>query len=238
MTKSIATVSFLAAVLAGLFALPSCEQRREDDRSPVQGDQGDPEYVVAVVLDVSGSYLERIKGKNPLAYKFFLRLATNYAADRAASADRILIAQISRKEPAILWEGWPKRLRSDFSGPDSFRDFVLARSDANGSLVYAGIAATIERVLEYPGVQAGRTRSAIFVLSDMEDNDPDGPAQKARLLEGLRRYAKVRHGCVGFYWVQQQRLVAEWTGHLTDAGVRRFNVSPDYDADPAVPTFD
>ncbi len=237
MTKRITTLCAVA-VLAGLSALPSCERRQEEDRSPVHGDQGEPGYVVAVILDVSGSYLERIKGKNPVAYKFFLKLTTSYAADRAASSDRILISQISQKEVALLWEGTPARLRRDFPGPEAFRDFVLARSDPNGSRVYSGIAAAVERVLHYPGVQAGRTRSAIFILSDMEDNDPAGPAQKQRLLDGLRRYAKVRHGCVGLYWVNQKDLVDEWARHLADAGVRRFVVEPDYVVDPPLPTFD
>lgn len=228
----------LVGLAAILFGLPACEPRKEDESvSPLSDGRGEPEYYIAVVFDVSGSYVERVKGNSPKAYEFFLKLTSRYANDRGDSEDCILISQISQSETALLWEGTPRRLRRDFHSPEAFRDFLLSRSNPQGSRVYANIARTIERLLENPAVQSGRARSAVFVLSDMDDNASDGVSQKARLLDALRRYGKLKHAAVGLYWVSQNKTSA-WKDTIRECGIKHFVVEPDQISDPALPTFD
>lgn len=234
--------SFLSAlvglILIAILALPGCEKRREEQRGLLlEGDRAEPEYVIALVLDCSGSYLDRFKGASPRAYQFFLKLTTRYASERGDSDDLILISQISQAETVLLWEGTPRRLRKDFGSPEAFRDFLLSRTNPSGSRVYAGITRTIERLLEIPAVQEGRARSAIFVLSDMDDTD--GPEQKGRLLDALRRYVRLKSSAVGLYWVNQNST-AEWSAHLKDSGLppTRFVCLPEHVSEPQIPRFD
>ena len=60
MSKRLLTLLFVGAALAA--ALPSCQKRQEEEQLPLRWEEHEPEYVIAVVHDVSRSMYDRIQG--------------------------------------------------------------------------------------------------------------------------------------------------------------------------------
>jgi hypothetical protein len=170
------------------------------------------------------------------AHRFLLLLVERFFRDRIGSNDKIVIAQVSGAEKSLLWDGSPRALRQEFPNAEAFRDFLLAGSNPAGSRVHDGIADTVDYIMDYPGVANGQTKSALFVMSDMDDNFPEAEASKARLLRSLAVYSS-RGGVVGFYWVNQT-LVSVWRKGLAEAGFGRAVVESEIAAEPLIPTFD
>lgn len=218
----------LLVCLSGL----ACEARRQREVSPLP--TAHREYLVAVVLDLSGSY-QRLMLDEGKAWHFFNAVINRFFQDRAGSDDRIVIAQISATPKALLWEGTPMNLRRDFPNAAAFKDYLSKHSHPAGSRVHDSIADMVEYVNDYPGVKEGKTRTAVFVLSDM-DNNIGGEESKKRLLSSLDTYAK-RNGTVGMYWVEG-RLLGEWKRHLQTCGFKSSVVESDIVSQPTLPSFD
>ena len=208
-----------------------CEPRHEDYVSPLV--EQESEYALAILLDLSGSYAD-LMTKDGAAYRFALRVVDKYLR-RMDSGDRLIITQLSANQKALLWDGSPIALRRTFSTANAFRDFVLSNSDPSGSRLHDGIADTLDYLLAYPAIASGKTRSAVFVLSDLLDTAPDPEKSKERLLKSFAAYGHAG-GAVGLYWVDQS-LVLEWRRQLNDVGVQHFVVESRIVADPPLPNL-
>ncbi len=227
--------SLLIALMIAL-TQPGCEGRRgPGDRSPLP--QEDAEFLLAIVLDLSGSFHETMQ-KGGKGYRFVLGLTEKFFKDRIGSNDRVVIVQLSGTVKSLLWDGTPKQLKKEFKTAEAFNDFLRSKADPGGSRVHDTIADTLDYVLDDPGVAEGKTRPAVFVLSDMEDNFGDPEGSKQRVIDSLRRYGK-QGGVIGLYWVSTF-LVPEWRKNFRDAGIRsgRWVVIPDITSDPQLPEFE
>ena len=230
----------LSVALGLLLALiPACEappppSSPQSSAPPMQAEV--PEYLVGVVLDLSGSYEEKMLGGEGKAWKFFMGVISKMFLDRSDNNDRLVIAQISARPRAMLWEGSPASLRQEFGGAGGFKTFVRKHSDPSGSRVHDSIADMVDYVTNYPGVKEGKTKTAIFVLSDMEDNFPDSPGSERRLCASLKNYAAVK-GVVGFYWVEHA-FTAKWKGNLQQVGFKNPVVESGIVSNPTLPNFE
>lgn len=231
--RVVVACAFLA-VLATAVLLPGCEKRRNDSASPLVAE--DIDYVLIMVFDLSGSFTDLMAHRGK-AYAFALRVMDRYFRDRLGENDRIIIGQISATDKALIYDGSPVRLRREFPSAEAFRDHLLAHADPNGSRVHAATAAALDYALvTYPGITAGKTRSALFVLSDMEDTTATAKHSEQALLRSLRQYGRA-NGIVGLYYVEEPRL-APWRSRLRDAQVRSFVVESRIVGEPTLPSFE
>jgi hypothetical protein len=225
------------ALLAALALAPGCgfTPRAPGTAGAFAGQE--PDYILAVVIDLSGSFRDKLTGDGEPAWRFLLRLTDRFRNEQAGAGSRcrVVISQISGRDRAVLWEGSPDALRKRFNA-NSFRDFLLARSDASSSRVHDSIADTVDRIAAEPAVARGKARSVVVVLSDLIDNWPDGEASRRRMLASLSAYGRVG-GSAGFYWVDDA-LTAGWQRDLAGCGLRDWVVVSDVRADPPLPNFD
>lgn len=223
-------LALLTLVLIG------CERRSTDQGSPLP-DQ-DSEYLLAVVIDMSGSFADQMQADNGKAYRFFLEVVDRYFRNRVGANDRLILTQLSGSggKRALLWDGEPRALQQDFPDAKAFHAFLLKHADPSGSRVHDALADTIDYLVAYPGVASGKSHSAVFVLSDMLENSANPQQSKDRALRALATYARHR-GVVGMYWVEHG-LVPEWRAQLRDAGLKSFVVESDIVSRPQLPTFD
>lgn len=201
----------LACALVGCQAVP-----RGQEEEPVLGDQGH-EFRLSFVLDVSGSFIRELEpgGK---AYPFLMSAMDRYEKDKLGSNVKVIVSQISGTRRALLWDGTPRELKERFPDARAFMNFVVSKSNPNGSRVHDGVTDSLEYLMSFPGVAQRTVKTACLVLSDFDDNFPDEADTKKRLIECLGKYAKTG-GSIGFYWVDVDR-VPFWHGALRDAGFR------------------
>ncbi len=223
----------LCILMAFLVTTPGGCAKRPTAEASIFGDD-ETAYVVTILLDLSGSFSEMMAKKGK-AYEFALAVIDRYFRDRVGSRDKIIIAQISRNKRALLWEGTPAQLRHEFPTPESFRDFLLAKADPSGSLVNEAIARALEYMMGDPQISSGKAKSALFVLSDMEDNGPDPTTSEQRVCQALANYAKLRCAA-GFYYVDQD-IIPVWQRRLTEAGFKDVRVKAGF-AMPDLPNFE
>src|SRR6185369_3515131 len=95
-------------LIACLVLLAGCEQRVEQ-QTVFEPDEG--EYVLTVVLDLSGSFRQLLDEK---AWAFLCQVIDRYFEDRIGHNDKLIIAQLSASERALLWQGTPLELRQEF----------------------------------------------------------------------------------------------------------------------------
>ncbi len=193
------------------------------------------EYVITIVLDLSGSF-EQLMAEEGKGYEFAQAVIDKYFRDRIGTHDQLIIAQISAEDRALLWQGTPQELREDFPDAKSFRDFPRKKSNPNGSLVYDAIAKSVDYAMGDFNVANRRAKSAVFVLSDMEDNAPSSVQDKQRLLKVLADYGRV-DGVVGFYYVDAN-LAGEWKRNLRATGIRQWRVESEIVQRPELPNFE
>lgn len=193
------------------------------------------EFVATIMLDLSGSFSE-LMTKDGKAYGFALRVVDRLFRERMGSSDKIIIGQLSGSDLPMLWEGRPIDLRGAFPNSEAFGKFLASKANPGGSRIHDGIADAVDYLLNYPGIAEGKTRSALFVLSDMLDNAPEPEKSRDRLLKALTVYGQ-RDVAVGFYWVHHP-LVLPWRTDLQNAGIRHFVVESQIVADPQLPKFE
>lgn len=228
-TRTVRSILLVATAVL----LPGCEQRSTNQASePFEYDEYD--YVLAVVLDLSGSFEPYMQADNPYAYRFFARLADKFFRQRMGYNDRILLTQLSTGDRPLLWEGPPDALRRRFPDADAFAQFLQTKARPGGSHAYAAVADTLSYLTTRPGINKNTTVLTV-VLSDLMDNDPDADEAKRRLLDSLRSYSD-RGGHIGLYWVDQT-AVDEWSRLLVDTGLPP-RVWIDIIDDPELPDFD
>jgi hypothetical protein len=223
-------------LIVGLIAVCGCTPR-----SPSALEEGfvlhQPRgYVLTVLLDLSGSFSDRMVDDGK-AWEFLLTVIDEYFKNRVGENDEIIVAQISgNRGRALLWKGTPSQLRSDFSSPEAFGEFIRSKADPNQSNVYDNIAQSVEYLSSDQDVSSGKAKSAVLILSDLLDNDPNRDATWQRLQKSLAHYGS-QGGVVGCYFVDQQ-LVPEWNDLLARTGIRTFVVEPDIAGNPQLPGID
>lgn len=224
--------SLLLLVLASfLITVPGCERRSETNISPLQ--PAEYSYVLAIVLDMSGSYAAQMEER---AYPFFLEASQDFFEKRIGEeGDRILIAQLSAEQKALLWQGHPESLGQSFPTGESFKQYLTARSNPGGSRVYASVSETLNYLMDLTS-DSPDTQLLVLVLSDMESNGEEEEASRKEVQQVLRRFSK-RNGAIGLYWVSQYRM-EEWRQLLRDAGVEHFRVESEIVVDPKLPEFE
>lgn len=233
-------VLWLMVVLAGCTPRQQVEQRTFE--------KSDSEYVIAVIVDMSGSFSGKM-ANDGVAYRFCLGLIDRYFKDRIATNDRLVISQISSNTQALLFEGRPLDLRKQFPTPAKFREF-LADGNSGGSPIHDAITQTVRYLLDDEAVASGRAKTALFVLSDMDDTSGvtvtqvGGKVQytetpndsEERAVEVLTEFGQA-NGIVGLYYVGPG-FISRWNDNLRKASVKDFRVQSSIVARPQLPSFE
>ena len=216
--------------------LPGCAEPYVEPDGPVNPFQTtERDYVLAIAMDTSASFLGEMFGATGRAYRFTMSAIDRFFRDRMEENDHVLLAQLSSSSDALLWEGTPRSMSRRFGSSDALKDFVLEHSDGGGSYLYAGIAQALSYLHNCPGVSDGKTPICVLVLSDMADNSPTRADDKARMTQALGMFKDVPGG-IGFYFVNPG-LLDEVRNCLIDAGLDpRFIESGILD-DPPLPSF-
>lgn len=224
----------LIAVCLSAFAT-GCQQRIERTESVFQPDES--EYVLTIVLDMSLSFQE-LMAEDGKAWAFVCQVVDKYFHDRIGRSDKLILAQLSASDRALLWRGTPLELRQEFASASDFRDWLTTRTDPNGSLVFDGIVQAVEYTLAEPAVASGKGKSAVFILSDMIDNSPNSAQSQERALKALGELGQ-KHGVIGLYYVDV-RLCSTWRELLREAGVpdTQTRVEAEIVGSPLLPNFD
>lgn len=205
----------IGALLLCLMVATGCERRH--DVQPFVTEEEDSEFVVAVLVDLSGSFLERMtEGRE--AHQFLMGLLDRFFRQRVGTNDQLILAQISgTPDRALLWQGSPVELRRDFPTAQAFAEFLRSKADANGSCVHSAIVQTIEYLTSMPGVAQGKSKSALFVLSDLVDEGSSGNVSRRDVVAALQDLARLQ-GAFFFYFVDQ-RQIPPWRRELLKAGL-------------------
>ncbi|REK08653.1 MAG: hypothetical protein DWQ37_20155 [Planctomycetota bacterium] len=217
----------LATIVSG------CEKRRET--VDVTFGDDDCRYILAVVIDMSGSFADRM-ADNGEAYAFLGALLDRYTRAKVGSGDRLVIAQVSGSDNFLLWEGRPLDLRREFDSAGQFRDFLCDNASSSSSQIYEGMVNVLKYVMANPGVTEGRVKPVIFFLSDMEDTEP-GKAARGREIRALLKDYGSCGGSMGLYYVETWR-VGPWQRELSNAGIQQHHVQADIVGKPDLPEFD
>ena len=213
----------------------SCKKYDADKEPPVSVQSQYPEVILVFAIDLSGSFFDTLATKGK-AYDFLLKVMDRYFVSSIGSNHRVVIAQLSGdKKRAPIWDGTPAELRKQFKGPEYFLGFLYQNRDTSGSRLHDGIADVCAHVLDNEGVRTGRTKCAVIVLSDMEDN-LSGPGSEERLAQTFKELGKI-NAAVGMYYVTFE-LCPKWRQHLRESGVKHWVVEPSIVAQPEIPSIE
>lgn len=191
----------------------------------------DRQCTVTILFDLSGSFADKMVGPDAKAYDFALQVVDRFFRESIGSNNQLILAQISGAERALLWQGTPMQLRQDFPTVDAFRDFLMAKSDAAGSLVYHSLALAAK----YAKSEVHGGKSALFVLSDLADTSLNG-ASRAEAVSALTEYGRAG-GVIGLYWVDQM-YCDDWRCDLSVLPPEHVRVESEIVGHPSLPSFD
>ncbi|HVX12084.1 MAG TPA: hypothetical protein VHC22_12960 [Pirellulales bacterium] len=212
-----------------------CQKRLDRPDGVFRSDEG--EYVLTIVLDLSGSF-NALMAEDGKAWAFVCQVIEQYFQDRLGHSDKLILAQLSANDRALLWRGTPLELRQDFSSASAFREWLMSKADPYGSLVYEGIVKATEYTLADPILADGKGKAALFILSDMCDTAGEVMQSRDRAVKAIADL--VRHdGVVGIYYVDVG-LCPIWQQLLHDAGVpaTRSHVEAEIVGRPLLPSFE
>jgi hypothetical protein len=197
-------------------------------------DRPETEQIIVIAMDLSGSFAD-LMTKDGLAYRFVLATVDRYLRENSGGDGRLVIAQLSATGNPLLWEGKPSDLRRHFGSADSFREFLLSKSDPRGSRINEGVANALDYTINHASVRSNGAKPALFVLSDMMDNDPAGADHMKRVNELLGDFADVG-GVIGLYYVNQSMLI-DWRTRIESSGVRDSRIECGIVSNPDLPVF-
>lgn len=226
---------FVGMALLAVVLFNGCTKHTEQDNQQISLGREDADFMVLIAVDMSGSFAD-LMTRDGKGYEFTMRVADRYFRNSIGTNNRMIIAQLSGANRALLWDGTPVQLRQDFPSADEFRQFLLKKSHPAGSRIYDGIADAFDYVLSDTSVASGKTRTAVFVLSDFDDNFPDRAKSEQRVAESLKAFAKT-NGVVGFYFLEHPR-VPEWRDHLRKSGIKQWVCESEIVAYPPLPSFE
>lgn len=215
--------------LAFAAALAGCSKYEPPPRTDTFA-QDEPNYVMVVAIDMSGSYASVADEK---AYAALTGMIRQFYRDRSGEKDKLVIAQISGTPQAPIWEGTPKDFARQFGKAD-FRAFLRSKSNAGGSRVFDSISDALDYSMQYV---SGKGRACLTCFTDFEDN-LSKPGGEERLVQTLTRFS-ARGGTVGCYWVGMP-FVERWSANLKRAGFppKGYVVSSAINDNPPLPTFE
>ena len=149
--------------------------------------------VLRLVEDPDGAAGRELRRKfdHVLVDEFQDTNLVQYRIVRALSASTRNLCVVGDDDQSIYrWRGADVRIirgfRKDFPDAETFRKHLQSKADANASRLHDGITEALEYLATLPGVSA-KTRRALLVLSDLEDNG-SGPGSEQRLLRGLQEF--------------------------------------------------
>lgn len=214
-----------------LVCLFGCDKRKivEDETFAPR----DHTQVAMIVLDLSGSF-QHLMAEEGKGYAFALNVIDSYFKAKNGSDDRLIIAQVSGNNRALLWEGKPMELRREFPSAAKFRAFLEKRGDPNASFVHEGVIHSLNYLLSEPAVASGQAKPAVFVLSDMVDSGGK-PDTDQRMEAALAEFSKTS-GVLGVYFCDQF-LIADWRTRLQKAGIKGV-VESEIVGRPTLPNFE
>ena len=217
------SVTCLLCILI-LLILPACTGPRENtDESPF-GEKKQPDAVLAIDIDVSGSFADELEA----AWQFCIRAVELFFFNRQGTNDLLVISQISGSPQSILWSGSPQQFRKTFKTPADFKR-LFNGLDTTQSRVHSSLADTINHVASLKP-----KRSLILGLTDMIDNEP---GSLPKLQDALRRYGKDgKAGAVGLYGVEPSHKAACET--MLSISVRHYDVLHKKEGEPRIPRLD
>jgi hypothetical protein len=213
----------LAAVVAGC-------TRHDPGGVVVPVQQRDAKYVLAVVIDVSGSFVDRLEDK---AWPFLQRVLRDFYRNRAGEDDVLIIGQISAVPVAPIFEGSPRAFARQFGNAQAFQGLLKSKANPKGSRVHDSVADVAEYALRY---STDQNQTFLCVFSDFEENFPEPKKSEERLVQVLSRFSRP-NTAVGLYWVDL-RFTTLWERNLQKAGVKNFVVASDIVVDPKLPIFE
>ncbi|HBE71056.1 MAG TPA: hypothetical protein DDW52_23160 [Planctomycetaceae bacterium] len=191
---------------------------------------------LTILIDMSGSFATRWDDE---AYPLFLELSETYFTEAMGTENRLVIAQLSGNNQAVLFEGKPADLQSRFRSPEDLVSFLRERSDGASSQVYRAIKSTTDYLLQMQGVSE-RTRLMTVVLSDLRDTGAGAARRTAgsSMIESLREYRE-RGGALALYYVGTEEM-PRWESILAESGFSSndYLIQGELTATPQLPKFD
>src|SRR5438876_8721593 len=155
---------YFPVLITAALMLAGCTKHTDQDNQQVNLGREDAEYLVVIAVDMSGSFAD-LMTRDGKGYEFTMRVADRYFRNSIGSNNRLIIAQLSATDRALLWDGTPVQLRQDFPSANEFRQFLLKKSHPAGSRICDGLADAMACVLTDPSVAGGKTECAVFALS-------------------------------------------------------------------------
>lgn len=228
MTRSVLFAVVLLFGLSGLLGVAGCTPHQPQVVVPVK--PREPKYVLAVVIDTSGSFDRVLEEK---AWPFLQKLLRGFYRDRAGEDDLLIIGQISAIPVAPIFEGSPKSFARKYGSATAFRDLLRTHSNPAGSRVHDSVADVARYAARYV---TDDNQAFLCVQSDFEDNFPEPEKSEERLVQALAPFAR-KNAAVGFYWVDI-RFMDRWERNLKRAGVLNGVVRSAIEADPQLPVWD
>lgn len=224
--------SALGTIAICMLLIPGCAPYQPPPQPPSVLGHNDTEYVVMIVMDLSGSFADLMTDQGK-GYNFAMAVYNDYFASRVGSTkDKLIIAQLSGNDRSLVWQGTPLQLRQQFNDSSAFKTHLKSKADPRGSVIYDGLAHAIEQMMLDRAVSSGRAKTAVFVLSDMDDNASQ-PGGLQRLEKALADYARVK-GVVGMWFVDQQHTKF-WNDTLPRCGITDYLVLPYEENKPSLP---
>jgi len=187
-------------------------------------------YTLAFVFDPNCAGL--YDGRSPL--KYAMEVKDTYFRDRSESSDRLVIAQVSKNNAGVLWDGKPRTFKREFpNAAEDLKAFLLRNGDSCKDVsAYDAVADTFEYLLEH---RAATGKTAVLVFSSLENRSADPAASRARLVESLSAFSNSNGHCA-FYWLTKETS-KELKAVGKEAGLKFVSFIPDPVRDPVRPTF-
>src|SRR4051794_13995032 len=95
-------LAFLAASV--LFCGCTKQTDQSDQQMTLTGENA--ECIVVIAIDMSGSFAD-LMARDGKAYEFLMRVVDKYFRNSVGSSNRIILAQLSATNRALLWDGTP-----------------------------------------------------------------------------------------------------------------------------------
>jgi hypothetical protein len=192
---------------------------------------------LTIVVDMSGSFATNWDDR---AYKLFLELMDQFFTEGIGVESRVVIGQLSGNENAVLFDGRPEELRSQFRSADELNAYLQKHSDPGSSPVFQATDRSVSYVTAMQGITPN-TRLMTVVLSDMIDTACTVDERRETgndMLKTLKKYRKMGGG-LALYFVAPHEM-KRWQQIINMAGFEpgTYVVESSLIARPELPRMD
>ena len=224
---------FIVGVLAAT-AIGCTRVRSDSSSSPSPFQEEETRYTLAYVFDFGPRFRELSNG--PTGLRYALDIKDIFFRDRSEPTDRLLLAQTSSIDRAVLWDGKPRTFKKEFANPEKdLRDFLNRHADASKGPnlhAYDSVADTFDYLLKF---RSRKAKTAVLVFSEMKDNSPAPATSRKHLVDSLAAYSRAGGHCA-FYWLSWE-TTKEMEAIGKEAGLTWSYFIPEAVRDPIRPTF-